>query len=564
MVTATSAAYTITSNTTSEEVKSGSKTITGISKITGFGGQVGRGSGKLNFDNLEIYDYTATVSVTAPTFKFNKVDGAKRNYTITNPNGSGTLYYTTAPADVAPAEGDAAYSSTTEATATVDFSESGTYYAYVLHTNGTTTSPVTPQAVTAGTLTLTAPVFTVTDMVEATDGFFYPVITFASNNSSLEGAPTATFDVASPYTFTSTGSITVTASAEGYTSSSSTFTVNNKYSLSKTIDFGALTASDFDGATWTTATGAPRDYWTSRAAAIPADVTYYKLTNTSATAGDPDNSAVLDGITISNYNQRAPEVYIGYGLLTPYSSISGSSNYMNFKVNGGAATDYIVYNGWNNYGSGTFNTVLAGDATFGLYRYDTMLRTINVYSPASVPVTIPASGYATLASAYNLNLSSVSLFAYTVSSISNTAVTLSPISNNLIPANTGVILTGEAGNYNIDVQADAIEAITGNKLQAAVTATAVEANAAYILQDGEFHIVKNASTIPAGKAYLLATDVPEGARSLTFDFGDATGISAIAKSQEPNANGYYNLAGQRVAQPQKGLYIQDGKKVIIK
>ena len=257
-------------------------------------------------------------------------------------------------------------------------------------------------------------------------------------------------------------------------------------------------------------------------------------------------------------------MYIGYGLLTPYSSISGSSNYMNFKVNGGAATDYIVYNGWNNYGSGTFNTVLAGDATFGLYRYDTMLRTINVYSPASVPVTIPASGYATLASAYNLNLSSVSLFAYTVSSISNTAVTLSPISNNLIPANTGVILTGEAGNYNIDVQADAIEAITGNKLQAAVTATAVEANAAYILQDGEFHIVKNASTIPAGKAYLLATDVPEGARSLTFDFGDATGISAIAKSQEPNANGYYNLAGQRVAQPQKGLYIQDGKKVIIK
>ena len=50
---------------------------------------------------------------------------------------------------------------------------------------------------------------------------------------------------------------------------------------------------------------------------------------------------------------------------------------------------------------------------------------------------------------------------------------------------------------------------------------------------------------------------------------DATGIANVAKSQELTANSqYFNLAGQRVANGQKptakGLYIVNGKKVIIK
>jgi hypothetical protein len=45
----------------------------------------------------------------------------------------------------------------------------------------------------------------------------------------------------------------------------------------------------------------------------------------------------------------------------------------------------------------------------------------------------------------------------------------------------------------------------------------------------------------------------------------ATGIANVAKSQEQTANSqYFNLAGQRVAQPRKGLYIVNGKKVIVK
>ena len=51
---------------------------------------------------------------------------------------------------------------------------------------------------------------------------------------------------------------------------------------------------------------------------------------------------------------------------------------------------------------------------------------------------------------------------------------------------------------------------------------------------------------------------------LTFEFGGTTGINAV-NGAEFKVNGeYYNLAGQRVANPTKGLYIVNGKKVILK
>ena len=174
--------------------------------------------------------------------------------------------------------------------------------------------------------------------------------------------------------------------------------------------------------------------------------------------------------------------------------------------------------------------------------------------------------YGTIASAYALDCANLptGLTAYQVTSIAADKVTLTQVTE-AVAAGTGLILKGTGGEtYDIPVVASGTDISATNKLKAAVTATAVDANAAYVLYKDEFRKATNASSVPAGKAYLLATDVPAEARSLTFNFGDATGISAIAKSQEPNANGYYNLAGQRVAQPTKGLYIQDGKKVIIK
>ena len=45
---------------------------------------------------------------------------------------------------------------------------------------------------------------------------------------------------------------------------------------------------------------------------------------------------------------------------------------------------------------------------------------------------------------------------------------------------------------------------------------------------------------------------------------DATAISTVKAEKTVAAGEYFNLAGQRVAQPTKGLYIVNGKKVIVK
>ena len=73
----------------------------------------------------------------------------------------------------------------------------------------------------------------------------------------------------------------------------------------------------------------------------------------------------------------------------------------------------------------------------------------------------------------------------------------------------------------------------------------------------------NKVTIPAGKAYLNVAAA--GSRlNIIFDDNNTTSISTIANSQEPTANSYYDLQGRRVAQPSKGLYIVNGKKVVVK
>ena len=57
------------------------------------------------------------------------------------------------------------------------------------------------------------------------------------------------------------------------------------------------------------------------------------------------------------------------------------------------------------------------------------------------------------------------------------------------------------------------------------------------------------------------------ARSLTFDIdeeGNTTGVADINRETITNNGDFFNLAGQRVAQPTKGLYIVNGKKVVIK
>lgn len=188
----------------------------------------------------------------------------------------------------------------------------------------------------------------------------------------------------------------------------------------------------------------------------------------------------------------------------------------------------------------------------------------------TVPVTTNCEGgLATFASTKALDLSNLpeGVEAYKVVSASNSTAKLEKVTV-AVPAGTGLIFKGTKDvTYNISVAASASE-LSGNLL-IGVTAGAgytVADGEAYALSksDGMLHPVAAGVTIPAGKAYLNASNF-NLARTVSLIFeDDATGIAEIETMRNAGNGAIYNISGQRVAQPTKGLYIVNGRKVVMK
>lgn len=156
------------------------------------------------------------------------------------------------------------------------------------------------------------------------------------------------------------------------------------------------------------------------------------------------------------------------------------------------------------------------------------------------------------------------LKAYKVSAANASSVTLTEVTE-AVAKNTGLILTGTAGEtYNIPTVASGTN-ISASNLLVASDGTSNVTNA-YVLSSGKFHPVQAAGiVIPAGKAYLPAGSITSShALDIEFADGETTGIQSLESQKNLLEGAFYNLAGQRVAQPTKGLYIVNGKKVVIK
>ena len=80
--------------------------------------------------------------------------------------------------------------------------------------------------------------------------------------------------------------------------------------------------------------------------------------------------------------------------------------------------------------------------------------------------------------------------------------------------------------------------------------------------DGKLQMGGASATISAFHAYL--DEVPVSAREITIDDGEVTGIvnvNSLVPAEECVA---FDLQGRQVAQPTRGLYIVNGKKIVVK
>lgn len=84
---------------------------------------------------------------------------------------------------------------------------------------------------------------------------------------------------------------------------------------------------------------------------------------------------------------------------------------------------------------------------------------------------------------------------------------------------------------------------------------------------GFYKVKNNVTNIPGNKAFLVLTSTEAQAKSFVLEFedGGTTGIETIENSQKSTDDGvYYDLQGRRVENPTRGIYIVNGKKVVIK
>lgn len=184
-------------------------------------------------------------------------------------------------------------------------------------------------------------------------------------------------------------------------------------------------------------------------------------------------------------------------------------------------------------------------------------------------VTFTASNdgqnYATLNLPFAVTLpAGVTAYKGTVSG-NEVILTAYKLAGEVLPANTPVLLiANDAKSYKFAPAAYQAAEETG--FQGTLAATAVTDNAYILAKKGEevkFYLLNSESnTVNANKAYIVVSGGK--AQALSFNFGTTTGIHAATADAATDAP-VFDLSGRRVVKVVKGgLYIQNGKKFIVK
>ena len=164
--------------------------------------------------------------------------------------------------------------------------------------------------------------------------------------------------------------------------------------------------------------------------------------------------------------------------------------------------------------------------------------------------------YNTYIPAKALDFSSVDgITAYYVTAVTATEATLTETAT--VAAGEGIIISGTPDEYEVPVATAEVAPSETNLLK---TEGIQEGD--YILYNSAF-VPCTAGTLAEGKAYLPKTPTTSGAKVINIVFGgESTGINEVQKSEADGA--IYNLNGMRVSKIQKGVYIMNGRKVIVK
>ena len=180
----------------------------------------------------------------------------------------------------------------------------------------------------------------------------------------------------------------------------------------------------------------------------------------------------------------------------------------------------------------------------------------------SLPLSVGAAGYATLIAPVALEIPA-GVEVYTVA-FEDGKAKLTSISD-VIPANVGVVVKAAQGTYNFNITTTenvATSALSG----VPNTENVASESAAFILANGKhgvgFYKLSSANrTIHGFRAFYTAPAEAQAVSAFLLE-DNVTGIEEIETSADKAP--IYDLSGRRVAKAEKGVYIQNGRKIFVK
>lgn len=178
---------------------------------------------------------------------------------------------------------------------------------------------------------------------------------------------------------------------------------------------------------------------------------------------------------------------------------------------------------------------------------------------------------ATFCSPLDLDFTSVEgVKAYVANSFDPETGVLSMRSVNHVPAGAGIVLIGQMGTYEVPISNE--HPIYDNLLKGVTIATEIvpedEDYVNYILVNGSngtgFYRLSSSGLLSAGKSYLQLPKTVAHSRNITICYdGITTDFYPFEVSEFDSP--YYRLDGIRAMTPlRKGIYMQNGKKIIVK
>lgn len=183
----------------------------------------------------------------------------------------------------------------------------------------------------------------------------------------------------------------------------------------------------------------------------------------------------------------------------------------------------------------------------------------------AITATLNTAGYGTYCSKYPLGFSEATDYsAWYITGTSGETITFEKVTGS-VKGGTGLFLKGENGTTG-EIELTSVNStntLSNNMLVGTLAPTYFAQDAIYGLA-GDIFKKNRAGTFPANKAYIQASSVG-AVRAFTFVFVDpTTGITETRNVSAEEFGEVFNLAGQRMSKPQKGVNIINGKKVLVK